>query len=169
MVLHAARALERLCEHVVIVSSRPETTAGEYVRIPDLRTPPVGPLGGIEAALAESKSRGLHGVFVLAADMPLIGSAPLEAIVEAARREAGFHCAVARREGDPPLEPLCGVYPQSAYRVVAKLLDNGERAAHLLARALDSVIVDLEPHGPAEALTNVNTEADLARVRRATS
>ncbi len=155
MIRRAVDALAASCADVVVVSSRNETPRGAWRILPDLR-PGVGPLAGIESALAEAARLGLDGVFVLAADLPLVGP-------DTVHRVAGglgeAEAAAPRREGNPGFEPLCAVYRVTCLPAARSLLDEGRREARSLFEAAGGVTV---PPDESTGL-NVNTPDDLAR------
>jgi len=155
MVDRAVSALRTRCAEVVVVSSRRETPDGEWTLVPDLRSG-CGPLAGIEAALERAVSSGAYAAFVLACDLPLVDEEVVAAVLD------GLHqgsAAAAAREGDPDFEPLCAVYGAACLPVVTGLLDDGERAAGALFRAVRGRRV---PVGD-RAAVNVNDEDELRR------
>lgn len=153
LVDRAARTLGEVFANVVVVSTK--GTASAWPTIPDLR-PPCGPLGGIEAALREAEEAGLEGVFVLACDLPLVGPETVRAIAYA----LGDADAVApARDAVPPVEPLCAIYRIACLGRVTALLDEGQRAAHILFDSVDGATVTLATSD----FLNVNTVADRRR------
>lgn len=157
MVDRAVRALNHVCEEVVVVSSRADAPIGPWRVVPDRRES-VGPLSGIEAALTEARNLGCDGVFVLACDLPLVGPALATSVVDAL---GGADASAPGRVGEPGFEPLCAVYRTACLEVATALLDRGERAAHMLFGSIDGRRIDVAE----DAVLNVNTEADLARAR----
>ncbi|MDH3424699.1 MAG: molybdenum cofactor guanylyltransferase, partial [Gemmatimonadota bacterium] len=154
MIERAVDALASCCADVVVVSSREDTPVGPWRTIPDDR-PDLGPLAGIETALAEAARFGCGAVFVLAADLPLVQSGTVADVVA----ELGEgRAAAAAREGDPDFEPLCAVYRTDCLDDVAALLDGGESAARALLERVGGARAPVDPR----TLVNVNTEADLA-------
>jgi molybdopterin-guanine dinucleotide biosynthesis protein A len=111
------------------------------------------PRHGIVEALRRADGRS---VVVLAVDLPLVREPLLRALIGA----AGV-CAVACDEGKR-VQPLCGVYGQSALAVLES------------APADEALVATVERLGPAvvdagAALLNVNTPADLERAAVAVS
>ena len=157
----AVGAVDPHCAEVVVVSSRPDTPAGAWTRLEDLREGK-GPLAGIETALEHAARHGYDAVLVLAVDLPLVGPAALAELVraydEAGRAAGGARPVAAAREGDPDFEPLCAVYPTGSLPTVGALLDSGERAARALFTACEGLRVE----GIAGAGHNVNDEQGLA-------
>lgn len=155
LVERAASTLSALCGDVVVVSSHSTHEGEGWRRVPDLRTG-LGPLAGLEAALAHAEGQGAEGVVVLACDVvgpdPELFGVLLEAL--------GSAPAVAlAREGHPGFEPLCAVYRVETLGAARRLLDQGVRSAH---RLLEEVGGRVHPVSGARVV-NVNTESDLLR------
>lgn len=125
--------------------------------------PGLGPLAGIEAALAAART----GIVVLAWDMPFVPAALLRELV---RRGDGNDRAVVPKHGPASQrEPLCAYYPASALALCRELLARGERRAFALADALQMTEllgdVDLSAFGsPGTMFTSVDTPEQLAAV-----
>jgi molybdopterin-guanine dinucleotide biosynthesis protein A len=158
----AVSALDAVCDRVVVVSSRSDTPAGPWTRVPDRREP-CGPLGAIETALSEAREAGLGAAAILAVDLPWVGAETVARLVRASRPEEGssYRAVAAGRDGDPPFEPLCAVYPTSALEATTGLLDGGARAARELFEMLGGRVVS----GVAGAGVNLNRPEDLAEAR----
>jgi molybdopterin-guanine dinucleotide biosynthesis protein A len=154
-----ARAVAPLAVATTVVG-RPGSCFG-YRAIVDLR-PGLGPLGGIETALAHAQTAS---VFLLACDLPRV-STELLALV-ASRADASPETIVVPADASGRIAPLAGVYPASARREVARLLDAGERRPRALFERFPTVVVPFEDyrHLPdAESLlANVNTPDEYAR------
>jgi len=118
-----------------------------------------GPLGGLDAALAQARGDRL---VLLACDMPFVTTPLLQHLADAAtgavdavvpRTERGYH-------------PLCAVYRRAAAGAVARNL--AERRLKM-TDLLDALRVHVVPSGELERfgnrhrlLANVNTAADFA-------
>lgn len=158
MIDRAVSALRPLCRDVFVVSSRPDTPEGPWVRIPDRVAG--GPLAGIEAALEHGEASGADAVFVLACDLPLVAAELLAALRDGL---GAADAAAPERSGHPDIEPLCALYRVSCLPEARRLLSTGDRAAHRLFDAVRGVRIPVDGPG----LLNVNTEADLFRARDA--
>jgi len=164
MLLRAVSALTPVVGRVVVVSSRPIPKAPVDV-IPD-RTAGRGPLGALDAALAEARVGGEGAVFLLGCDMPMV-TPELVAFLVALRGEA--EVVVPGRPGAfPPYEPLCGLYAVSLLPAVEELMRHGSRGLHHLIDMTEARVVPPDSLAgvadTARALVNVNTVADRDRV-----
>ena len=160
----AADRLRRACRRVVAVANDPgvaaameaEVLADRLEVLPD-REAGLGPLGGVDAALARASQDGLEGALVLAVDMPWVRMEALRRLADSWRGHRG--ACVAR--GGPPwgFAPLCAVYPVSALGPLEAALALGARGAGAFVRSLDPVVVDTGL--PAAAFRSVNVPAEL--------
>lgn len=117
--------------------------------------PGAGPLAGLEAGL---RAISRDWAFCLACDLPLV---TLEVAGRLALAAAGHEAAVPRAGGRA--HPTCAVYARGAAPHLRRALEGGERRLTVVAAQLDVVWVeDIEEH----LLTNLNTPADLERLRR---
>lgn len=116
---------------------------------PDLR-PEMGPLAGIEAALA--LKRGELNLIV-ACDMPGMETAWLRRLLEQA--DASRAECVATRDADGRVHPLCAVYKQSCLAKVRQALDERRLRLHELVQQLETLTLDSE-----NRIWNVNTPAE---------
>lgn len=160
LVDRAADTLRKVCDAVVVVSSRPEHEVEGALRIPDLRHD-LGPLAGIESAMRHAEAVGAAAVFVLACDLPTVDASVVRSVVDGI---GAAPAAAPRRDGPPGFEPLCAVYRTSCVDVASRLLDEGVRGAHALFEQVGGRTVEMEG---APALLNVNTPSDLERARGA--
>ncbi len=122
--------------------------------------PGLGPLAGLESALASSRD---HTVVVLACDLPFVTTELLVYLLSLAptadaivpRTDRGYH-------------PLCAVYDRRCLEMVTRQLTRRDLAvkgllAALRVRAVESD--ELTQFGPeARLLANVNTAADLNEI-----
>jgi molybdopterin-guanine dinucleotide biosynthesis protein A len=100
----ALRKLRAVCEDVAIAGGSAELA--RFGRVIGDETPGMGPLGGVVAALEQSRyERNL----ILGVDMPFVPVKVLEKLVELGGREM-----VLLAEADGYVQPLCGVYSRSA-------------------------------------------------------
>ena len=128
--------------------------------IPDLR-PGMGPLGGIEAALADAAD-GLRAVLFLPCDLPGITAKEVNAMVRGFR--AGGSSVAVAVTSDSLWQPLCSVVHNAARPAVAHALDAGRLKVRDVWESLGAVLVRFEDPAP---FLNVNTPADLGRWRAA--
>ena len=157
--------LRPLFDEIVIVANHPApfATLGLDV-VADRQGPDLGPLAGLDAALAWLPP-GFDAVVCVAADMPFLAGALLARL-----RDAPPAAAVVPRASYGP-EPLCARYHRSLARLVTAALADGTRAMHafldLMATEHDIAWIDeaalrrLDPD--LRTFTNLNTPADLVR------
>jgi molybdenum cofactor guanylyltransferase len=124
--------------------------------IPDLR-PGMGPLSGIETALATGRG-DLN--LIVACDLPLLETDWLKLLIDAAdKREA--KCVVATEAGGR-VHPLCAVYRADCLPAVHKALDDGRLKLMDLVGELRAEFVELPV-----PIWNVNTPEEWRRCREA--
>lgn len=140
---------------VIIVTNEPEAYrhCGPQM-IPDLR-PGLGPLGGIEAALAHYAGR-YDATVLLPCDLPGITHHEVRTLVE------GFdNCsAMVVVAAHIFWEPLCTVVHNSLLAAITEALDRGQRSPGKLWRELGALPLHFDDAAP---FCNVNTPEDLAR------
>lgn len=153
----AAERLGAVCDEVVAIVNHPQVAQQVAVEtLPD-RRPLVGPLGGIDAALARALPDGHEAVLVLAVDMPWVTAGALRRLVDA-WREGGR--VTLPRAGTPwGFHPLCGIYPLGTLDPLTDALARRRLESGAFARSLDPAVVDtgLAPHD----FRSVNRRADL--------
>jgi molybdopterin-guanine dinucleotide biosynthesis protein A len=126
--------------------------------IPDLR-PGMGPLGGVEAALADAAD-GSRAVLFLPCDLPGIGAGQIRALLQAFK--AGGSLVAVAVTGDSLWHPLCSVVHNAARPAVTEALDAGRLKVRDVWESLGAVPVRFADPTP---FFNVNAPADLARWR----
>ena len=119
--------------------------------------PENGPLGGIERALAMTRSALL---LVLAVDLPLMTETFLRKLVSRCEATVGV---VPRLDGG--LEPLAAIYPKRCHKLVADFLERSRAPAREFAGAcLEKGAIKTFRVARADAgcFSNWNTPADVA-------
>ena len=155
--------LRPLFAEVLIVASDalPWLSLGLRV-VPDRVGGGIGPLAGVDAALA-ALSPGVDAVVCVAADMPFLAPGVLALV----RDEAPGAMAVAPRIAGRP-EPLLARYARDAAPIVGEQIARGAHAmtellARLSARWIEEAALRaLDPE--LRSILNVNTPEDLARL-----
>jgi len=144
-------------ENVIIVTNDPESYrhCGAQI-IPDLR-PGIGPLSGIEAALAYY-GQSHDATLFLPCDLPGITSKEVSCL-QAAFTNNSARVAVAVTS-EFFCEPLCTVVHNSLLETVSQAIEYGERRPQRLWRDLGAIAVHFEDATP---FFNVNTPQDMAR------
>lgn len=158
-------ALAPVADDIMIVGREPELgTAGARFRVVADRLAEQGPLGGLDAALAEA----VHPVVILlACDMPYVTAPLLGWLAALVSGTPQVDAAVPHTsQGD---HPLCAAYTRACQAAVAKRLREGPRAMKDLLRDLRVRRIDeieLRQFGiPQQLLANVNTPEDYASVQ----
>jgi len=149
-------------DKIVIVANEREP----YVRfgkevIPDI-TAGMGPLGGIEAALAYAAGSGeVDGVLFLPCDLPEISSREVRRLVEAFEKDPrGVKLAAV---GGEAVEPLCCVAHTDVLERVREALAAGELAVGRLWKECGAETVAFDVRRP---FCSVNTREDLEEMSR---
>ena len=171
---HALETLRTVCDTVAIAGSREDLAVYAPV-IDDIYTG-CGPLAGMHAALAQTKS---EWNFLMGVDMPLIKPEDLLRLVDAAERasdpaagervhpvlRAKVVAVLAESEGR--LQPLCGLYRGSLADAFARALGAGERAVIPAVEAICGPNGMVRVPFDATVLANLNTPEDLATLAAA--
>ena len=153
----AVGLLERHCERVwVSLRSRAEAPDA-YRGLPVLldADSSEGPAAGLRAAFRSAPEAAW---LLLAADMPLVGSELLSALVEQRRPDA---IATAFRHADGTPEPLCAIWEPAA----APFLELPAPSGVSLRRVLEDGGAHLIDCPTPDRLRSVNTPADDASIR----
>lgn len=145
-----ARAVEAAAGRVTIVG---RSELGGLRAIPD-RYPGEGPLGGILTALEDTRS---DWNLVVACDMPEVGAAFLERLLEQAEASDVEALVPAGKSGRP--EPLCAVYSR---RALDRLDAAFRRGVRKVMDAVAGVRVDVVKVTEVAQFQNVNTPEDWA-------
>lgn len=125
-----------------------------------------GPLGGLQAALAHSRT---EWVFVLACDYPFVSPEFLRLLARYISPEFG---SIVPEQSDGRLQPLCAIYRVEAARPVVEEIIARPRVSppmHEVVERLDARIVKFDEYahlgGADELFCNINTAADVERAR----
>lgn len=121
--------------------------------LPDLH-PGLGPLAGIEAALASG--RGEFNL-ILACDMPEVGSAWLENLLNTAEG-TGAPCVVTR-ESTGMVHPLCAVYRMVCLDAVRARIESRRLKLTEFVQDLNPYFLDTQ-----EPICNINTPDDWTNI-----
>ncbi len=130
------------------------------------RVPDLGPLGGLDAALAWAAERGEDGIVAVGCDMPLLDGALLASLVARAR-STGAQAVLPSSDGPRGVEPLVAYYAVSCLPAVEAAIARGDH--RLIAFHGDIVVErisldDVRAFGdPADLFMNMNSPADRVR------
>ena len=158
-----ARTVEALGPHVaeVFLVGDPALFPDSGLRVVPDRRSGAGPLAGLEAAL---HATACDFVLLVGGDMPFLDGAMLARLRDAAEGAEAVCFA-----GERGLEPLCARYARALLPRVTARLDVGELALHALLSAVACQSIEVTTEEERRALTNINTEEDLAAAEAATA
>lgn len=155
LVVHIVERLRTISDDVFVVGKSVKRFEALRVRCETDGSEEHSPLYGVLAALRAAKH---ESVFVCGCDMPSLDTS---LIVSLADRANGVDAAVPSNEGR--VEPLHAVWSRNATDRIEAIVSEGVRAVHDALDRLDVSIVDVDND---RSFTNVNTPADLDRLRR---
>jgi molybdopterin-guanine dinucleotide biosynthesis protein A len=158
LILHVAGALAPVAASITVVGRREADFEDLGLRTIADRRADAGPLGGLDAALADLAPHR-RWLLLCSCDLAGLRRAWIERLW---RRRAGDARCVVYRGGF--MEPLPGLYHASLRRAVARRLREGRLALHELVA--DTRRRELPIPGDWGAAVNVNTAGDLERYRR---
>ena len=150
-------ALEPCDCGVVAVTNDPDVAAALPVPVRSDLRPGLGPLAGLETALAWAREEGAEGAVIVGCDMPWLGPAPVAALV--ARWDGSAPVVI--RGGTPwGFEPLCAAVPVSDLAEVERRLAGGVLELGGALAAMEPTLLDPEP-GWSRRFRSVDRRADL--------
>jgi molybdopterin-guanine dinucleotide biosynthesis protein A len=149
---HIASVVESVCGPVTVVGDPVLNAPLGRPVVADLHAG-IGPLGGIEAALAASQT---PWILVAACDMPALTADFLQELIRAAKAQPDADAILPIPPGGPP-NPLCGLYHQ---RILPRLREAIASGDYKVTRALNGTELRLLPVESGEAIRNANTPAE---------
>lgn len=160
----AAKVLQPVCREVRIVLNQNQSIDTQLPVVRDVY-PERGALGGIHAALRDCDT---EFAFMLAVDLPFVGSEVVERICAVAWSEN--EAATVPRQSDGRLQPLCAVYRVAkCLPPLEEFLDRSESAS--VRSFLDLVSLQIIPQSfisdDDNTFFNVNSPSDFAAIREA--
>ena len=123
----------------------------------------MGPLGGLDTALAWAQERSMDGILACACDMPFLSAGLLECILENA-----VHADAVMPESAGPrgVEPLVAWYSVACLPAIAAASRRGDHrliSFHPAVRVIRIPLADVRTFGdPARMFMNLNTPEDRA-------
>jgi molybdopterin-guanine dinucleotide biosynthesis protein A len=162
-VARVAAALHVIAPQVSVVSVRPDSAGSNLPVVPDVFRD-CGALGGLHAALKACRA---SWAAVVSCDLPFVTG---ELLSRLATRATPAHDAVAPRQTDGRVQPLCALYrPAVCLARAEELLRAGELRPrvllqHVRTRLVLPVELDDLPNSDL-LLMNVNTPDDFARAQ----
>lgn len=127
------------CDAIVVCGREEEG----FTCIPDLPGPGLGPLGGLNAALAHAAREGFARVLSCGVDAPNLPP-------DLAATLAGEGPAIVQSQ------PVVGLWPAEIGATLAEYLESGGRALYGFAERVEARRIGFDP-----PLLNVNTPEDL--------
>lgn len=152
-----------ISDDVVLIAPNLKPFQALQVRLVSDPSPPVGPLGGLWAALLSARH---EWVFTAACDMPLVDPRMVEWMFE---QRAEVDAVVLVDEHGRP-EPLHAMYRVSCLNAIASALAGGQRAMTAFYSAVrvrylpPSIWRSVDPEG--RSWRNINTPQDWAQLLR---
>ena len=165
LVARVVESVGALCEHVVVVTNRPEALEGADlpagVRILQDAVAYQGPLGGLATALEAAED---DWVLAVAADMPWLRPEVVRLLWES-RGNAQVVIPLTEKGS----EPLLALYHRDCLPAARKVLESGRRRVVAILPSLTVVEVPLTELRTVDpdlsSFVNVNTPEDLSDVR----
>ena len=149
---HIASVVENVCGQVTVVGDPVLYAPLGRPVIADLH-PGIGPLGGIEAALAASPT---PWILVAACDMPALTAEFLQELIREADAQPDADAILPIPPGGPA-NPLCALYHQRILPRIREAIATGD---YKVTRALNGTELRLIAVDSAEPLRNANTPAE---------
>jgi molybdopterin-guanine dinucleotide biosynthesis protein A len=153
LVVQTASLVAQTCGSATLVGDPERYASLGFPVIPD-NQPGLGPLSGIEAALAATTS---EWNLIVACDMPLLNPAIFEALFLALAD--GGDCALPQHP-DGRVEPLCAVYRRRCHPAIQTALGCGIRK---VTDALKALAVRYVQTALGDSFTNLNTPQDVRK------
>ncbi|SFJ62486.1 molybdopterin-guanine dinucleotide biosynthesis protein A [Thermoflavimicrobium dichotomicum] len=128
------REMKKVCHEILFVTNRPSlywSFLPDDVRILTDKIPHQGPLGGMHAAFAHAKH---EQVWVVACDMPFISSRAARLLAQYQQKGS---CDAAIPLINDKIHPLHGIYHQRCEKLIAQVLDRGERKVMQFLKQVD--------------------------------
>lgn len=165
LVRRVAETVASVCEHVVVVTNRPEAMASAGlpagVRVLTDEVAYQGPLGGLVTALAAAED---EWVLAVAADMPWLEPSVIRTLWAA---RDGAQMVLPVSEKGP--EPLLALYHISCLPEARRILASGRRRLIAIAPTVKTVEVPLDSFKSVDpglrSIVNINTPDDLLESR----
>lgn len=148
-----AARLAEVCDSVALVGDPELHGALGFPVIKD-NFPGLGPLSGVEAALAATQS---DWNLIVACDMPALNAATLECLFTLTA-----DCSLPQYD-DGKLEPLCAVYHRRCHPAILNALSHGIRKVTDALKTLEITYISVASPEP---FANLNTPEDFTKYTR---
>jgi len=151
--------LDKIFQSILIVTSKPEVISNfkHYPKVSDQFTD-CGPLAGVHAALAELN----QDIFVFGCDMPYLNESVIRKQIEQYKQSSTQALVPKHAEG---IEPLHAIYSKTCLQPVTEQLSKGNYSVRSFFKQIKIEYLKFQPE-EIKWFFNINTEADLDRVKR---
>jgi molybdopterin-guanine dinucleotide biosynthesis protein A len=160
------RALSAVTDEVVMIANDPAVAAAVALPARADRVAGIGPLAGLDAALAWADELGRSGILAVSCDMPFLSIALLDLLVQNART-TGAAAVLPESDGPRGVEPLVAYYSTACADAIAECIARGDHRLIGFHAAVDVRRIQLDvvrEYGDPEVLfMNMNTPADRER------
>lgn len=163
LLLRVVRRVQQALPQTFVVGSPEVQALVPGVRVIADQRPGLGPLAGLETALAALEREpdlGAPRAFVVACDMPFVAPTLVRALVALAEDAAADIDATVPRSA-LGLEPLHSVYARGCLPIITQQLDSGHRSLHgllALLRVHEVPLAEFTPYDP-DGLSTFNANA----------
>jgi molybdopterin-guanine dinucleotide biosynthesis protein A len=157
-------ALRAVTPDVIAIAN--DAALGDAIGVPwrSDRTPGLGPLAGLDAALAWCVELGFDGIVACACDMPFMNAGLLSRIV---RDADAANAVLPESTGPRGVEPLVAYYSVACLPAIAASAARGDHrliSFHDAVRVVRVPLDEVRTFGDPETLfMNLNTPSDRAR------
>lgn len=153
------KALESVCDEILISSSSPLPGKLPYPLVPD-KIKGIGPMAGIHACLDHS-ANDLN--LVLSYDLPMIQGDLLSYLLE---KRDSWDMVLPAMQADRP-EPLCGLYRKSMQAKFTELIEEKQYAVHRVIPLVQALVLPIKKDLPfyhPNLFLNINRMEDLDKL-----
>jgi len=154
LILHARRLLEPIASSVTVVADQPDKYADLDLRTIVDRSPGLGPLGGLDAALADLPD-DQSWLLLCCCDAVVIRDPWLQQLLAARRPDSN---AVVFR-GDR-WQPMPALYARSCHPHLAEVLDRDRRSMQQFLQRIDAAALPMPDDWPDNWQVNSMAELD---------
>ncbi|MEO5511095.1 MAG: molybdenum cofactor guanylyltransferase [Longimicrobiales bacterium] len=160
------RALRAVTSEVLLIANDAALAEAIGIEARRDRVPGLGPIGGLDAALAWAAELGAQGIVVAGCDMPFLPPSLFASILDVARA-TDADAVLPESDGPRGVEPLAAYYSVSCVPAIEAAISREDQrliAFHRDVRVERLPLEDVRRHGdPAHIFMNLNTTSDRER------